>query len=63
MSLRHFLTTEVGRGQSELSGVTLPAVNPVQVVHAGSRPLKHPATTEAHGLLGFFFAQKQINKR
>lgn len=40
-------TIEIGWSQSDASGVALPAVNPEQVVHAGSRLLKHPATAES----------------
>lgn len=34
-----------------MHGVGLPVVNPVQMVHAGSRLLKHPVTTETLGLV------------
>lgn len=64
MKTERFLTTEVGWRQTEACGVALPAVNPVQVMHAGSRPLKHPATTETFGLvlrhIISFYTQKQM---
>lgn len=40
------LTVEIGWRQSDACGVALPAVNPVQMVHAGCWPVKHPSATK-----------------